>query len=260
MNIWIIGASSGIGSELARQYALAGHNVWISARNQTALDELANKELGLTPLPMDVTDNSSIIDAVNAIKYSNSAVDKIIINAGVCEYLDSYEIDQDKIERVMETNFFGGIKVVSHVLPLIRQSQSKYKIKSPQLVFVCSSVTYLALPRAGAYGASKAAIRYFAEALRADLYQESIDIRIVSPGFVETPLTNVNDFSMPFIMKVNEAVKRIMIGLEGSKLDIHFPKRFTYFLKLISILPDGLKCSLINKLSRHDISKLPNYE
>lgn len=256
MNIWVVGASSGIGLALAQRYAEQGHSVWLSARNQKELQAISDTQDNLLPLAVDVTDDASLKLAVERMARVSGQLDKVIINAGTCEYIDSYEIERDKIRRVMETNFFGAINVVNAVLPLLRSTYSINPSIKPQLVFVSSSVTYQALPRAGAYGASKAAVRYFAETLRADLVHEGIDIRIVSPGFVKTPLTDKNDFPMPFLLSVESAASRIVKGLNGKTFDIHFPKRFTYCLKLLSLLPDGIRLPLIAKASRHDIEKV----
>ena len=255
MNIWLIGASSGIGLALAKAYAKSGHKVWISARNEQALKEACQNQNGLHALPLDITNDDSIDIASQALFKLDEPIDKVIINAGTCEYIDSYTIEREKIRRVMETNFFGAINVVNFALPLLRKTKSIFNT-TPQLVFVSSSVTYQALPRAGAYGASKAALRYFAETLRADLVHEGIDVRVVSPGFVKTPLTDVNDFPMPFLMDVDSAAKRVVKGLESDSFDIQFPKRFTFILKLISILPDFIRLKLIAKASRHEPDKV----
>lgn len=256
MNIWVIGASSGIGLEVAKQYAVQGHQVWMSARNETLLAGVAAGHKGLLPLPVDITDVQALKSAVSLIKYKSHSLDKVIINAGTCEYIDSYEVEKDKIRRVMETNFFGALNVVNAVLPLLRQTKAINPVFNPQLVFVSSSVTYQALPRAGAYGASKAALRYFAETLQADIVHEGIDVRVISPGFVKTPLTDKNDFPMPFLLTADDAAQRMIKGLEGKKFDIHFPKRFTFGLKLLSILPDWIRLPLVAKASRHDVSKI----
>lgn len=252
MNIWVIGASSGIGLAVAKQYEQQGHQVWVSARHVAKLNEIAANHNGFIALPLDITDDASLQQAIVQIQSSHQTLHKVIINAGTCEYIDSYEIERDKIRRVMETNFFGAINSVHAVLPLLRAAQAEQPEVTPQLVFVSSSVTYQALPRAGAYGASKAALRYFAEALRADLTHENIDVRVVSPGFVKTPLTDSNDFPMPFLLDTEEAASRIVKGLSSRAFDIHFPRRFTYILKLIALLPDWIRLRLIAKASRHD--------
>jgi short-subunit dehydrogenase len=259
-NIWLVGASSGIGQSLAFAYAELGHRVFISARSVDALNAqalsyakkvLVNKgSTGqLVAMPLDVTDSTSISNAVNTIKDHVEFLDSVIINAGTCEYIDDIVMDIDLFRRVMETNLFGAIQVSNASLPLLFNSPE------PQLVFVSSSVTYQTLPRAHAYGGSKAALHYFAECLKIDIQYHGIDVRVVSPGFVKTPLTDKNDFDMPFMITSDNAAQRIIKGLKGKKFDVHFPKRFTVTLKIFSFLPDRIKFKLLGKMTRVDKSQ-----
>ena len=250
-SIWIVGASTGIGKAVALLYARQGYRVFVSARSQQTLDALvmnnADLQGELLALPMDMTDVSSITQAIAFIKGYETSLDKLIINAGICEYVDDVIVDIELFRRVMDTNVFSAIQISN-------QSMALLKPKS-QLVFVSSSVTYQALPRAHAYGASKAALRYYAECLKMDVQHQGIDVRMISPGFVKTPLTDKNDFDMPFIIDSEEAAKRIVKGLNGKKFDIHFPKRFTLLLKLFSILPDAFKFKVLGKLTRQQDAK-----
>jgi NAD(P)-dependent dehydrogenase (short-subunit alcohol dehydrogenase family) len=259
-NIWLVGASSGIGQSLAFAYAELGYRVFISARSAEVLNNQAssyadseggNNDLKgeLIAVPMDVTDSMSIGNAVNMIKDHTEYLDSVIINAGTCEYIDDVLMDIDLFRRVMETNLFGAIQVSNFSLPLLFNSPA------PQLVFVSSSVTYQALPRAHAYGGSKAALRYFAECLKTDVQHHGVDVRLVSPGFVKTPLTDKNDFDMPFMITSDNAAQRIINGLQGKKFDIHFPKRFTIPLKIFSFLPDRIKFKLLGKMTSADNSQ-----
>ncbi len=255
--VWLVGASSGIGRALAEKLSHKSQLVFISARSEEDLVALSEKHLGrLIPVPLDVVDDWSVNAALQKISQYTGKIDQVIINAGTCEYIDSYDVDIDTVRKVMETNFFGALNVVNQSLPFLRQSRAQDN--SPQLVFVSSSVTFQALPRAGAYGSSKAALRYFAECLRIDLQHEGIDVRVVSPGFVDTPLTAKNDFSMPFKLSASDAADRILAGLSGNRFDVHFPKRFTFSLKLLSWLPASLRFRLLGKTSRHDPSYLKN--
>ncbi|NVK37763.1 MAG: SDR family NAD(P)-dependent oxidoreductase [Gammaproteobacteria bacterium] len=259
MGIWIIGASTGIGLALAKAYAKQGRQVLISARSQEALESIAKTHENMTALALDMTQDSSVNKAMDFLEENNVVLDKVIFNAGTCEYIDFYEVQCESIRRVMETNFFGVINVLHGLLPKLRAGQ-KQGVANPQLAFMSSSVTYQALPRAGAYGASKAALRYFVETLRADLSHEGFDVRIISPGFVKTPLTDVNDFPMPFLLDADDAANRIIKGLASKTFDVHFPKRFTLVLKLIGLLPDWLRLPLIAKASRHDVKKIPHHK
>jgi NADP-dependent 3-hydroxy acid dehydrogenase YdfG len=163
--IWLIGASSGIGEALARQ--LSGQNtmIFISARNKLKLAEMAEMSSNnLVPVALDICDDWSVAAAVKQMKAHTEVLDQVIINAGTCEYIDSEEIDLGVVKEVMDTNFFGALNIVNAALPMLRAKNalSANQQKQPQLAFMSSSVTYQALPRAGAYGASKAALRYFA--------------------------------------------------------------------------------------------------
>lgn len=250
--IWIVGASSGIGESLVGALNTPGTTIFISARNKKALEAVAhNAYANVEVLPLDITDEISVQQAADFIRNKAGRLDQVIINAGTCEYIDSYKIDIAALKRVMDTNFLGALNVINVSLPLLRAALSDNPEQSPQLAVMSSSVTYQALPRAGAYGASKAALRYFVESLKLDLQHEGIDIRVISPGFVKTPLTDKNDFDMPFIVEADEAAKRIVNGLKSNKFDIHFPSRFTRILKAIALLPDALRFKLVGSTSRH---------
>lgn len=247
---WVVGASTGIGASLVSALDEQNTQIFVSARNLSKIKTLfPSCAARIIPIEMDVTDEASVETALQKIKEHTRHLDRVIINAGTCEYIDSVEIDTALVKRVMDTNFYGALSVINASLPLLRQAKSSHS--EPQLVLVSSSVTYLALPRGGAYGASKAAIRYMMECLKLDLQHEGIDLRVVSPGFVKTPLTDKNDFPMPFRISADDAAKRIVKGLKGKRFDIHFPKRFTYILKVLSFLPDRLRFSLTGKTSRH---------
>lgn len=248
--IWIIGASTGIGLAVANAYADDGARVIISARNQSALEEMAISNPLFDALAMDVSQESSVEKASAFIESRYGYVNKVIINAGICEYIDSLKIDVESVKRVMDVNFFGAINVVNGALPLLR-AVPEDNICGKQLAFVSSSVTYQALTRAGAYGSSKAALSYFAESLSLDVRHEGIDVRIISPGFVKTPLTDQNDFPMPARISAENAAKRILNGLDGSSFDINFPKRFTWTLKFLHMLPISWRHYLLAKTSRH---------
>lgn len=258
-SIWIVGASTGIGESLAVEYANKGYRVFISARSAQNLNTLAlayNGMLGVTeanngskvmiPIPMDVTNEASIGMASSQIKHTTDKLHKVIVNAGTCEYVDETHIDINLVRRVLETNLLGAIQVSNYAQPFLEHKED------PQLVFISSSVTYQALPRAHAYGASKAALRYFAECLKIDVQKQGLDVRVVSPGFVKTPLTDKNDFEMPFMISSENAAKRIAKGLEGNAFDIHFPKRFTLILKAFALLPSFIKFKLLAGMTKPD--------
>lgn len=228
MKIVITGATSGIGRQLAVDYQLEGHDVWAVGRNEQALEDLRSR--GISTGQVDLTDREAALSWFPSLE----SVDLAILNAGTCEYVDLPAFDSALVQRVMRANVESAAICIEGVLPLLRKSSRGH------LAVVGSSAAYLPLPRAEAYGASKAAIAYMVETLRIDLHAENIDVSLICPGFVKTPLTDLNDFPMPFRISVQQASDFIRKGLLKRKSEIHFPKRFTSMLKFLSLLPGPL--------------------
>jgi NAD(P)-dependent dehydrogenase (short-subunit alcohol dehydrogenase family) len=244
--IWVTGASSGLGRSLALHLADDGATVIASARNQQALDELAAQHCNIHPLAIDITDQAACAALPARMAEITPHLDQAILNAGACEYLDFPDPDWEAIRRVMEVNFFGTVNCVRVALPMLRQSHSK----CGHLVVVASQVTAAPFPRAEAYGASKAALQYFCDSLRLDLAHEKIDVSVVNPGFVDTPLTRRNDFAMPFLMDVEEAARRIARKLQARPRRYAFPLRLSLLLGISRILP-GLWQKLVMPQKQH---------
>lgn len=231
--VWITGASSGIGRCLALKLAGMGACVIVSARSKEALEELAKLfPQKISVLPVDVT-NASQIDAVQS-QLANivESIDIAIFAAGVVEYEDELAFDEKIYKKVFDVNFFGLVNSVAMAMPLLKKSVHK-----PYIVGVTSLTVVVGFPRAEIYGSAKAAADYFLKSLRMDLPQEEFDISIVRPGFVKTPMTEVNDFPMPFIMSAEDAAKRIIKGMNKRQLFINFPRRFYWILHILSDFP-----------------------
>ena len=236
---WVTGASSGIGRELAIQLAKAGHRVIISARSVEALQELALLyPQQLLPMPIDIADQASLINAKNQLAELAPVLDLAILNAGTCEYLDNGNIDIELIRRVMSVNFDGTINAAALAMPLLQKSEQ------PALYIVSSQVTTLPLTRSGAYGASKAALEYFFRCLRIDTMKDNIFIGIIRPGFVKTPLTDRNDFSMPWLWPADKAAAKILADIDRRKAEIVFPRALHSLLSLLAFLPHAWWASL----------------
>lgn len=238
--IWLIGATSGIGLALARHLLEEGHRVALSARGREALEDVARGHEDALAVPLDLSDRRSVQAAGQEIDDAFGGLDLAIHNTGTCEYLDVRNFDVDLIERVLATNFNGALYTLDVALPLLRRARDSDGSK-PLFAAVSSASAYVPLPRAEAYGASKAALSHFLESLRLDLTAENIDVSIIHPGFVETPLAQRNDFPMPMQVSSEFAAEAIIKGLEKRSLDIHFPKRFTFIVKLMGILPPPLR-------------------
>lgn len=238
-HIWLTGATSGIGEALARKLIAQGHHVVVSARNAEALDALCQGHPHALPLPLDISDRQAVLAAGVTIGERLEALDLALFNAGTCEYLNAQQFDMQLVERVFKPNLFGTLYGVEAALPLLRAARQAGL--PARLAATSSASAYLPLPRAEAYGASKAAVSYFLESLRLDLNQEGIDVSLIHPGFVKTPLTERNDFPMPMQVTAEQAADAIIAGLVNGRLDIHFPRRFTYLVKLLGILPPALR-------------------
>ncbi len=251
--IWLVGASTGIGYHLAGEVAADASHLYLSARSRDRLEALA-LELGhryphlqVTVLPFDITDAEARETAVSEIRAAGDGLDWLILNAGTCEYVEMERDDNDLglYERVMNTNYHAPVQLFHSALPLLRQG------RDPRLVGISSSVTFTPLPRAQAYGASKAAFTYWLGTMAADLRPLGLRVQVVSPGFVDTPLTRRNDFKMPFLLSPEEAGRRIFKGLRRKRTHIHFPRRFTLGLRLYGLLPLSWQYALNSKASRN---------
>ncbi|UTW09142.1 SDR family NAD(P)-dependent oxidoreductase [Pseudomonas benzenivorans] len=247
--IWLTGASSGIGAALAELLLKSGHRLALSARSAGPLQALAQRYPQQVLLaPGDLGDAEQVRAIGERIAEKWGALDTLLLNAGTCEYVDAQAFEAAMIERVTRVNLFAASYCIEAGLPLLRKG------RQPHLVGVGSSVTYLPLPRAAAYGASKAGLRYLLEALRIDLAGEGIDVTLVSPGFVDTPLTQKNDFPMPMRWPVRRAAEYIASRLDRHPFEIAFPRPFIAVLLLLAHLPKRLQLALGRRMARSESS------
>ena len=242
--VWITGASSGIGRALT--IALSKTNakaIYITARSVTKLEQTIEQsaKTNIIMLPGDLTDKSTNQDIIQTIESSENKLDIAILNAGTCEYVEVDTFDSSLFERQMKTNFMSMIYAIEAALPLLKRTNNS------QLIGMSSTAAYTGLPRAEAYGATKAAIRSLFQSLQVTLRAINVKSSVICPGFVETELTAQNDFNMPGIISAELAAEEIMRGIAKEQHEIHFPKTFSYTLKFIAALPSPIKSWLLTK-------------
>lgn len=232
--IIITGASSGIGKALALFYLDKGASVSVCGRDEAKLREIYNGHPKATPLVFDVTDHETTVSRLSEHLRSIGSVDLAILNAGDHRPTDAADFSAGDYEHLMRVNYFGALNCLE---PIIKSMSPQ---RSGTIALMGSLAGYTGLSHAGAYSASKAAVMRLAETLRVELECVGIDVRLISPGFVKTPLTDKNEFPMPFLMSQEKAVQRIYRGLEKNGFEIAFPFRLALMLRILSLLPKPL--------------------
>jgi short-subunit dehydrogenase len=228
--ILVTGATSGIGECLVKRLSMEGFIVVACGRNQQKLDELGILE-NVSTLAFDVTDEQQCISNLTSQK-----ADVYVLNAGVCEYVDVHQFEAQMFERVFAANFFGVINCVAAILPNLQSGN--------QVLIVDSLARLMPFTKSQAYGASKAALHYFCKTMEVDLASQGIVMQSVSPGFVATPLTAKNDFAMPMQISVEQAVDKLIKGIQQKSSSIYFPTLFSLILRTISLLPTSMQVAL----------------
>ena len=240
--IWITGASSGIGKAVAEKFAAEGWKVAVSARRKELLQDMA-KDKNISSFPLDVTDRSQINSVFQNILKEFGNIDICLFTSGTYEPKDEQNIDPDKIKNVINVNFLGVIDCVKAV-------EEYFKNKKTGHISIVSSIAgYRGLPNSSGYGPSKAALTNFCESIYFDFKKFGVRVSVISPGFIKTPLTDKNEFPMPFLKTVDYAANQIFNGLvKSNAFEIHFPKGLTLTLKFLRILPYKLYLFLVDKL------------
>ncbi len=243
--VWIIGASTGIGFEIAKQLAAAGVEVAASARNVDHLAGLAH----IHPFKLDVTNAASVAKTFQNIGDNLGPVDLVIGAAGKYKPVFSQELSLEDFRSTLDVNYMGVINMLDAVLPAFRARRSGH------VAWIASVAGYLGLPKSAAYGPTKAALINLAEGLKPELEQFNITTSVINPGFVRTPMTDGNDFPMPFLMEPVEAARRTIEGLAKGKFEIAYPTRFVLILKTLRLLPNWAFFAITRRLIGPPASK-----
>ena len=244
--IWITGASTGIGKALAIKFANNNWNVAASARRENLLIELAESHENIYSYPLDVTNKEDCKKVFKKIEDKFKGIDISFFSTGTWDPVKEKEIDVEQIENVMKVNFFGTLNCIKSV-------EEYYKKKGNGHISIVSSIAgYRGLPNSTGYGPSKSALNNLTESLYFDFKRFGIRVSLVSPGFIKTPMTDKNDFKMPFLRTVDYAAEKIFEGLtKSNKFEIHFPKQLTLMLKLLKLLPNSWYLGLIGRLTKY---------
>lgn len=241
--VWLIGASTGIGAETAKLLLAQGAQVALSARSADKLQVLAANHPQALVLPLDITQSTQVAQAHQQILRTWGAIDLYVVLAGGYTPMRADEFDLNAAKQLVDLNLNGVFNVLESALPQLRQQQCG------GLAIVSSVAGYRGLPKALVYGPTKAALINLAETLYLDLAPQGIGVTIVNPGFVETPLTAQNDFKMPALISAAQAAQALLRGLAQGQFEITFPRRFTYWLKFMRLLPYRLYFYLVHKMT-----------
>ncbi len=244
--IWITGGSTGIGKALAIKFAKEGWNVAISARRENLLNEISERNENIFGFPLDVTNKSQCREVFSTIKNKFESIDICFFSTGTWNPKKEKDIDVEQIEDVFKVNFFGTLNSIKAV-------EEYFKARKNGTITIVSSIAgYRGLPNSTGYGPSKSALNNLAESLYFDFKRSNVRVCLVSPGFIKTPMTDKNDFKMPFLKSTEYAAEKIYDGLiNKNNFEIHFPKSLTLILKIFSFLPSKIYFNLIGKMTKY---------
>ena len=242
--VWLIGASSGIGAALAQALLAAGAWVTVSARRKEALLELTQPHPHAHVVAFDAGDAQAWPDAFERTLAAMGHIDLVVFGAARYDPTHSWELDLDQVQKSFDLNVVGVYRGISLLVP--------YFIKRGEggLAIIASISAYTGLPKAVIYGATKAALNNLAQTLYFELESKGVSVYLINPGFVETPMTAVNDFEMPGLMKPAQAAQAIVAGFERGQFEIRFPRGFAGALRWISFLPDRWRFPLLHKITK----------
>jgi NAD(P)-dependent dehydrogenase (short-subunit alcohol dehydrogenase family) len=243
--VWLVGASTGIGRATAERLHRAGAMVVLSARNSAALDSFVAAHPGSEAIALDVTDREAMRAATRNLLARHGRIDLAVYCAGHYRAMRADDFDLDDALRHQQVNYVGALHLLDAVLPQLRRQAAAGQ--PAHLSLVSSVAGYRGLPKSLAYGPTKAALINLAETLYLDLHARGIGVSVINPGFVDTPLTAQNEFTMPALISTDRAAAEIVRGWERGEFEIHFPKRFTHAMKALSYLSDGLYFALVRR-------------
>jgi NAD(P)-dependent dehydrogenase (short-subunit alcohol dehydrogenase family) len=239
---WVTGAGSGIGRGLAARLARDGWTVAVSARSADDLRSLATEAPGIEPFELDVTDRDTVAVTVPEIEARLGPIGLAVLNAGTYVPVSAKGFSAEKFGVNFDVNVQGTANCLEAIMaPMIAR-------RAGHIAVVSSLTGYVGLPTASAYGATKAALINMCEALEPELEAEGVKMTVITPGFVDTPLTRKNEFPMPFLISTEDAVERIVRGLDAGKFEIAFPRRMSLAIGVLAALPHWARLAVTRRM------------
>jgi len=232
--VWIIGASSGIGLELARLMDAGGANVAVSARSGDVLREVAATGRSMSAHPVDIADFAAVAACATSIEKDVGPIDLAVLSAGAWSLMEADQLDMTAVRHGVMVNYMGAMHALDALIPRMLARGRGH------IAIVASVAGYRGLPRSVAYGPTKAALINLAETLRTELEPRGIRVSLINPGFVDTPMTRDNPFPMPGLMSAPAAARKILSGLERGRFEIAFPFGFATAMKILRVMPDAI--------------------
>lgn len=227
---WITGASSGIGRALALKLASEGMTVAVSARTATALQDLAAAHANIRAFPLDVTNVEATAATVRAIESEIGPIDLAVLNAGIFRPMSVSTYDLAEARQSMDINYFGIINALAPLMPAMVARRRGH------IAMIASVAGYRGLRQTIGYGPTKSAVINLGEGLYLSLAEKGVKVQVFNPGYIDTPMTEKNEFAMPFIISTDEAVDYIRAGLEKNKFEVVFPRSMSFLMKLLRII------------------------
>lgn len=252
LRVWLVGASTGIGAALSEQLAELGATLVLSARHHEALESVAalcrrrHSDTKVSVLPFDICEIQATQSAIAHVRSHLGGIDLVIFNAGTYEATRIDHLTTTGAEHALKLNLLAPINATALMLPLLMDPPEKDRPRG--FAYVASVAGYRGLPRSLTYGPGKAGLINFAESLWVDLHGMGLNTWVINPGFVRTRLTAQNSFAMPALIEPEEAAAAIVRGFASGSFEIHFPKRFSYFMKLLRLLPTACYLRLTQRL------------
>ena len=238
---WVIGARTGIGLETAKELCNLCDTVAISARSEDKLSSAEKSADNIHAFVLDVTNEAEVTETANKIERQHGNIELVVISSGVWHPAELPHLRPELFRQSMDTNYIGVVNVLAAMTPRMAAAANGH------IAIISSVAGYRGLPNAAAYAPTKAALINLAECLQPQLRRMGIAVSLINPGFVETPMTSVNKFPMPFIQTPQAAAKRIVRGLDHRAYEIAFPKRLVWLLKFFRILPNSVYFWIVNR-------------